>query len=102
MMPVDVLLSGMLRIEGYGQGHTLREDGTYRVWVGHRSTVKDVIRRLGVPARRVVMTMLNGRQCQVTATLKKQDRVILIPEDVAMLWRALGRQNLGLGIGRDS
>jgi len=28
--------------------------------------------------------------------------VILIPEDVAMLWRALGRQNLGLGIGRDS
>jgi len=101
-MPIDVLLSGMLRIEGYGQGHPLREDGTYRVWMGHRSTIRDVIRRLGVPARRVVMTMLNGRQCQPTAALKQGDRVILIPEDVAALWRALGRQNLGLGIGKDS
>lgn len=102
MMSIDVLLSGILRIEGYGRGHTLCEDGTYRVWVSHRCTVKDVIRRLGVPAHRVVMTMLNGRQCQTAATLKQGDRVILIPEDVAMLWRALGRQNLGMGISYDS
>lgn len=102
MMEIDVLLSGMLRIQGYGQGHPLREDGTLRVETGHRSTVTDVIRQLGIPVGRVVMTMRNGRQCQPAASLKPGDRVILIPEDVAMLWRALGRQNLDMGIGSDS
>ena len=102
MMPVDVLLSGMLRMQNYGQGLTRRDDGTYRVWMRQESTVVDVIKRLGVPARRVVMTMVNGRQCQPTDTLKRGDRVVLIPEDVAALWRALGRQNLGMGIGYDS
>jgi len=101
-MEIDVLLSGMLRIQGYGSGHTLREDGTVRLRMHHRSTVTDVIRRLGIPVQRVVMTMRNGRQCQATADLRQGDRVILIPEDVAMLWRALGRQNLGMGIGYDS
>ena len=101
-MEIDVLLSGMLRIQGYGQDHPLREDGTVRVRMDQRSTVQDVIRRLGIPVRRVVMTMLNGRQCQTTTVLRQGDRVILIPEDVAALWRALGRQNLGLGIGKDS
>ena len=102
MMPVDVLLSGMLRMQNYGQGQTLREDGTYRVYVRRESTVTDIIRRLGIPARQVVMTMRNGRQCQTTARLKQGDRVVLIPEDVAALWRALGRQNLDMGIGYDS
>ena len=101
-MEIDVLLSGMLRIQGYGHDRPLREDGTVRVRMDQRSTVQDVIRRLGIPVRRVVMTMLNGRQCQTTTVLRQGDRVILIPEDVAALWRALGRQNLGLGIGKDS
>jgi len=102
MMPVDVLLSGKLRIDGYGRGHASREDGTVRLWLRRRSTVAHLIQDLGVPPQRVVMTMINGRQCAATATLKPGDRVILIPEDVAMLWRALGRQGLGLGIGRGS
>ena len=101
-MEIDVLLSGMLRIQGYGHDRPLREDGTVRVRMDQRSTVQDVIRRLGIPVRGVVMTMLNGRQCQTTTVLRQGDRVILIPEDVAALWRALGRQNLGLGIGKDS
>ena len=29
------------------------------------------------------------------ASLKSEDRVILIPSDVALLWRHLGRMNLG-------
>ena len=48
------------------------------------------------------MVMLNGRQCNASATLKQGDRVVLVPDDVASLWRALGRSNLGLGIGYDS
>ena len=102
MMPINVLLSGRLRIDGYGQGHALREDGTFRLWVRHQSTVTEVIQGLGVPAERVVMVMLNGRQCNASATLKQGDRVVLVPDDVASLWRALGRSNLGLGIGYDS
>ncbi len=101
-MEIDVLLSGMLRIQGYGQGHPRCEDGTLRVRMARRSTVTDVIRRLGIPVQRVVMTMRNGRQCPATAGLEQGDRVILIPEDVALLWRALGRQNLNMGIGKDS
>jgi len=101
-MRINVLLSGRLKIDGYGQGRAVCGDGTYRLWLRHRSTVTDVIQGLGVPADRVAMAMVNGRQCRTTATLKQGDRVVLIPEDVAMLWRALGRQNLGLGIGYDA
>jgi hypothetical protein len=41
------------------------------------------------------MTMLNGRKCQQASPVRSGDRVILIPSDVAMLWRFLGLQNLG-------
>jgi len=37
----------------------------------------------------------------VDTPLSSGERVTLIPEDVAALWRALGRQNLGMGIGFD-
>jgi hypothetical protein len=46
--------------------------------------------------------MLNGRQCRAEQALKPGDRVILIPQDVALLWRGLHRQNLDMGIGFDS
>lgn len=46
--------------------------------------------------------MVNGRQCRVDTLLSSGNRVILIPKDVAALWRALGRQNLGMGIVLDS
>ena len=45
--------------------------------------------------------MLNGRQCPLETALKPGDKVILIPQDVAILWRALHTQNLGMGIGFD-
>jgi hypothetical protein len=32
----------------------------------------------------------------VGARVKADDRVILIPSDVAILWRALGRMNMGM------
>jgi hypothetical protein len=66
------------------------------------STVREAMSGLRVPGDRVTMTMLNGRQCSVDARLGSGDRVILIPEDVAALWRALGRQDLGMGIGSDA
>ena len=94
-MTVNVLLSGRLKLDGYGQGHCLSDDGTFQLELGRNSTVKDVIRGMGVPIDRVTMTMLNGRKCQQGEDVKPGDRVILIPQDVAMLWRFLGKQNLG-------
>ena len=49
---------------------------------------------MGVPSRKVAMTMLNGRNCERGTTLKAGDRVILIPADVAALWRYLGAMNM--------
>jgi hypothetical protein len=94
-MTVNVLLSGRLKLDGYGQGQAMSDDGTFRLDLGRNSTVQDVIQGMGVPIDRVTMTMLNGRKCRQGADVKSGDRVILIPSDVAMLWRFLGKQNLG-------
>jgi hypothetical protein len=94
-MTVNVLLSGRLRLDGYGQGHPLSSDGTFQLSLGQGSTVQDVIRGMNVPPDQVTITMLNGRKCQDRLAVKPGDRVILIPPDVAALWRFLGTQNLG-------
>lgn len=94
-MTVNVLLSGRLRLDGYGQGHPANDDGTFRLSVRRAGTVQDVIQGMGVPPDRVAMTMLNGRKCQAGSNLRSGDRVILIPSDVMVLWRFLGNQNLG-------
>jgi hypothetical protein len=94
-MTVNVLLSGRLKLDGYGQGHPLGRDGTFRLSLGRGSTVGDVIRGMGVPKEQVTMTMLNGRKCPVGSDIKSGDRIILIPSDVAALWGFLGNQNLG-------
>ena len=94
-MTVNVLLSGRLRLDGYGQGYLESKDGTFRLSLGQDSTVREVIQGMGVPAERVAMTMLNGRKCQTGSHVRSGDRVVLIPPDVAMLWRFLGTQNLG-------
>jgi hypothetical protein len=94
-MTVDVLLSGKPRLDGYGGRCCRRDDGTFRLSLRRGSTVQDVIQGMGVPTERVTMTMLNGRKCQPASRVRAGDRVILIPSDVAMLWRFLGLQNLG-------
>ena len=94
-MTVNVLLSGRLQLDGYGQGHPRDGDGTYRLDLGDGCTIQDVIGRLGVPFAQIALTMRNARQCSAGASLKAGDRVILIPPDVAALWRFLGGQNLG-------
>jgi hypothetical protein len=94
-MTVNVLLSGRLRLDGYGQNHPQSGDGTFRLSLGKGSTVQDLIERIGVPSDKVSMTMLNARRCKLRAGLSAGDRVILIPSDVAALWRFFGQQNLG-------
>ena len=94
-MTVNVLLSGRLKLDGYGQEHPVDSDGTFRLSLRQGSTVGDVIQGMGVPSDRVTMTMLNGRKCTVGSGVKTDDRIILIPSDVAALWAFLGRQNLG-------
>jgi hypothetical protein len=48
-MTVNVLLSGRLRLDGYGQGMPLGGDGTFELSLGRDSTVRDVIQGMGVP-----------------------------------------------------
>jgi hypothetical protein len=84
-----------LKLAGYGQGHPANGDGTYQLSLGKGSTVRDVIRSLGVPLEQVTLTMVNARQCQTGTKVQPGDRVILVPPDVACLWRFLGLQNLG-------
>ena len=95
-MNVNVLLSGRLRLDGYGQGKLENQDGTFRLTLQEGSTVQDVIQGMNVPPRRVAMTMLNARKCTVTTPVKADDRVVLAPSDVAVLWRHLGMMNVGM------
>ena len=95
-MTVNVLLSGRLKLDGYGQGHPQGSDGTLELTLDEGGTVQDVIRCMGVPPEQVTMTMLNGRKFRRGFCLQSGDRVILIPRDVAALWRFLGNQNLGM------
>lgn len=102
MFTINVLLSGRLKIDGFGQGRSVARDGTFPLSLREGSTVRQAVKALNIPVGRVTLTMLNGRQCPVNTPLSAGDRVILIPQDVAALWGALHRQNLGLGIGFDS
>jgi hypothetical protein len=95
-MSINVLLSGRLKLDGYGRGEPENGDGTFRLDLPEGSTVRQVIRGMGVPSGKVAMIMINGRKCEVGASVKPDDRVILIPSDVAALWRALGAMNMGM------
>ena len=95
-MSINVLLSGRLKLDGYGRGKPENGDGTFQLALPEGSTVRQVIRGMGVPSDKVTMTMINGRKCEVGARVKPGDRVILIPSDVAALWRALGTMNMGM------
>ena len=94
-MNVNVLLSGRLKIDGYGKGKPENGDGTSRLSLPKGSTVKEVIQGMNVPLDKVALTMLNAGKCEVKTPVKPEDRIILIPSDVALLWRHLGRMNLG-------
>lgn len=94
MITVNVLLSGRLKLDGYGHGKLVNSDGTYSLTLPEKSKVRQAIQGMGVPSRKVTMTMLNGRNCERGTRLKTNDRVILIPSDVAALWRYLGAMNM--------
>ena len=94
-MDINVLLSGRLRLDGYGKGRPQNGDGTLKLTLHQGSTIREVIEGLDIPHDNVSMTMLNARKCDVSAPVQQDDRVILIPADVALLWRHLGMINLG-------
>jgi hypothetical protein len=50
---------------------------------------------MGIPTGKVAMMMVNARKCDAAAPISPEDRVVLIPSDVALLWRHLGAMNLG-------
>ena len=94
-MTIDVLLSGRLKLDGYGRNWPQNRDGTFRLELRPDGTVPEVIEGMGVPPDRVALTMVNGRISRNLTNLKSGDRVILIPSDVAALWRHLGVMNMG-------
>jgi hypothetical protein len=96
MFTISVLLSGRLKLDGYGKHLPVQGDGTFHVEMGEGETAADLIRRLGIPIARAAMVMINGRKGRTEASLNRGDRVIVIPHDVAALWRFLGLQNLGM------
>ena len=97
MVTINVLLSGRLRLDGYGREHPSNGDGTFRLALTDGGSVCDVIETLGMPSDRVALTMVNAQQRPAATALKPDDRVILIPPDVAAMWRFLGLGNLGAG-----
>ena len=96
-MNVNVLLSGRLRLDGYGRGKLENRDGTFRLTLPEGSTVQDVVRGMNIPFSNVTMMMLNARQCTAATPVRPDDRVVLAPPDVALLWRHLGMMNMGMG-----
>ncbi|MGE5617676.1 MAG: MoaD/ThiS family protein [Sphingomonadaceae bacterium] len=95
MVQVDVMLSGRLKLDGYGRDCPSNGDGTFRLEMEEGCTVPDVIRRMGVPPDQVAMTMVNGRIRRNGVALEPGDRVVLVPPDVAALWRYVGLMNMG-------
>jgi hypothetical protein len=94
-MVVHVLLPGRLKVDGYGRGQFLDYDGTFLLTLDARSTINDVIRIMEIPQDKVEMTMLNGYMCEPSASLNPEDRVVLIPSDVAALWRLYSKHRNG-------
>jgi hypothetical protein len=95
MVTINVLLSGRLKIDGFGRNNPAGHDGSFRLSLADGGTVHDAIQRLGIPAERVSLAMVNALQRPKSTALNPDDRLILIPPDVAALWRAFGRQNMG-------
>lgn len=94
MITINVLLSGRLKLDGYGNGKPENGDGTFLLALPEQSRVQQAILGMGIPSNKVTMTMLNGRNCEKETRLKTGDRVVLIPSDVAALWRYLGAMNM--------
>jgi hypothetical protein len=95
-MTVNVLLSGKLALDGYGNGHPKSDDGTFRLALEEGTTAQDIIASMGVPSHEVTMVRINGCKSQPEADVVAGDRVVLIPADVASLWRYVGLLNLGM------
>ncbi|HEY75559.1 MAG TPA: hypothetical protein G4O00_05175 [Thermoflexia bacterium] len=96
-MAVKVLLSGRLYVRGYGQDKKNGLPGWFELDLQGGETVQEVIEAMGVPSDEVSITMVNGKECKREASVRDGDRVILIPPDVAALWRYLSAMSMHFG-----
>lgn len=96
-MTVNVLLSGRLYTKGYGQGKKNGLPGWFELELQGGETVQEIIETMGVPSEEVSMTMVNGKECGRGVSVRDGDRVILIPPDVAALWRYLSAMSMHFG-----
>ncbi|MGC8875053.1 MAG: MoaD/ThiS family protein [Chloroflexia bacterium] len=95
-MVVHILLSGRLKLDGYGRGMPDNGDGTFRLVLPAGGTVLDIVRSISIPPEQVALTMRNGRRCDLGTEVRSGDRIVLVPPDVAALWRALGRMDVAV------
>jgi len=52
MITVNVLLSGRLKLDGYGRGKLENGDGTFSLVLPEKSMVQQAIQGMGIPSRR--------------------------------------------------
>ena len=96
-MSVQVLLSGRLYVQGYGQGKRNGAPDWFELDLNGKRTVEEVIEVMDVPPDEVSMTMINGKECGRGTRVKDGDRIILIPPDVAAIWRYLSVMGMQWG-----
>jgi len=76
---VDVKLHGSLRrYEGDNSDY-----GLFSLEIAEKTTVRGVLKKLGIPSDRVKMVMLNGKGADLDDVLSKGDRIALFPPEMA-------------------
>ncbi len=88
MVTVQVHLFGRLKLEVLVHGQRAAGDGTLPLTLPEGSTVREAIDKARVPAARIAMALVNGRDCAANTPLAAGDRVVLVPQEFAALWPA--------------
>ncbi len=86
-MKVSILLTGRLRTDGFCEEYERDHEGRIPLEISQGARVEDVIRSLGIPPCLVTGTTLNGKRCGPGSSLQAGDRVMLMPPEIAPLWR---------------
>ena len=78
-MQITVKLHASLR--PYGRNDS--GGGLFPLEISEKTTVREVIRELGIPPEKVRMILLNGRGADSESILSSGDRVALFPPEMA-------------------
>ena len=86
-MQVSVLLTGKLRTDGICAECERDHEGRIPLEIRQGACVEDIIHILRIPPCLVAGVTLNGSRCSLSSPLNPGDRVMLMPPEIAPLWR---------------